>query len=125
MVRVRSSNLWLRIAIVLVICCFGMVGLRVDTALALPGLGTQEDPWRIESLADFNEFAADDNYWDDYTRLETDVNLAGPTYSTAVIAPDTDNSNYLDFDGTAFPGVLDGNDQKIIPLPIDGGADNN
>ena len=124
MVRVRSSNLWLRIAIVLVICCFGMVGLRVDTALALPGLGTQEDPWRIESLADFNEFAADDNYWDDYTRLETDVNLAGPTYSTAVIAPDTDNSNYLDFDGTAFTGVFDGNDHKILALTIDGGADN-
>ena len=78
-----------RIAVVLVI-----VGLCVNTAAALDGSGTQEDPWRIESLADFNEFTADANYWDDWTRLETDVNLAGRTYTTAVIAPDTDNTDW-------------------------------
>ena len=89
----------------------------------MPGSGTQEDPWRIESLADFDEFAADPNYWDDYTRLETDVNLAGRTYYTAIIAPDVDNSNY-DFDGTPFTGVFDGNDHKIVNLTINGGAGN-
>jgi len=124
MVRATSSNVLRRITTLLIISCLLTVGLCVNTAAALPGSGTQEDPWRIESLADFDEFAGDANYWDDYTRLETDVNLAGRTYSTAVIAPDTDNANYW-FDGTPFNGVFDGNDRKIINLTIDdGGAGN-
>ena len=93
------------------------------TAVALDGSGTQEDPWRIKSLEDFNDFAADANYWDDYTRLETDVNLAGLTYSTAVIAPDANDS--VGFQGTKFTGIFDGNDYKIESLTInDGGAGN-
>ena len=101
-----------------------IVGLCVNTAAVLPGSGTQQDPWRIESLADFDEFAADANYWAGYTRMETDVNLVGRIYSTAVIAPDTDNFNW-EFDGTAFTGVFDGNDHKLINLTIDdGGAGN-
>jgi hypothetical protein len=100
-----------------------LVGLCVHTASALPGSGTQQDPWRIESLADFDEFASDPIYWSGFTRLETDVNLAGRTYSTAVIAPDTSSSD--GFQGTAFTGVFDGNDHKLIGLTIDdGGAGN-
>ena len=95
-----------------------IVGLCVHTAAALPGSGTQQDPFRIESLADFDEFAADPNYWAGFTRLETDVNLAGRTYSTAVIAPDTDSSTSW-FEGTAFTGIFDGNDHKIMGLTID------
>jgi hypothetical protein len=116
MVIARNSNLLGKITILV------MVGLCVNTAVALDGSGTQEDPWLIKSLDDFNDFAADANYWDDYTRLETDVNLAGLTYTTAVIAPDTDNSNEYIFDGTAFTGVFDGNDHKVINLTIDGGT---
>jgi len=120
----RISNLLRRITTLLIICCLLTVGLCVNTAAALPGSGTQEDPWRIESLADFDEFAAEPNYWDDFTRLQIDVNLAGRTYSTAVIAADVHNSNG-DFDGTAFTGVFDGNDHKIMNLTIDdGGAGN-
>ena len=62
-----------------------MVGLCVNTAAALDGSGIEQDPWRITSLSDFDEFAADANYWNDYTRLETDVNLADtrtPGYTT-------------------------------------------
>jgi len=118
MVRATSSNVLRRITTLLIICCLLTVGLCVNTAAALPGSGTQEDPWRIESLADFDEFAADPNYWDDYTRLETDVNLAGRTYSTTVIAPDTDSSTDL-FQGTAFTGVFNGNEHKITGLTID------
>jgi hypothetical protein len=111
-----GGEIMLRMVVVLMI-----VGLCVHTAAALPGSGTPQDPWRIESLADFDEFAADPNYWAGFTRLETDVNLAGRTYSTAVIAPDVNNANY-DFDGTAFTGVFDGNDHKITNLTIDGGT---
>ena len=111
----RNSNLLGKVVVLVI------VGLCVNTALALDGSGTQEDPWRIKSLEDFNDFAADANYWDDYTRLETDVNLAGLTYTTAVIAPDINNANY-DFDGTPFTGIFDGNDHKIIDLTINGGS---
>jgi hypothetical protein len=99
---------------------FMIVALCVHTAAALPGSGTQQDPYRIESLADFDEFAADPNYWSGFTRLETDVNLAGRTYTTAVIAPDTISS--YGFQGTTFIGVFDGNDHKIIGLTIDDGG---
>ena len=107
----RNSNLLGKITILV------MVGLCVNTALALDGSGTEQDPWRIKSLEDFNDFVADANYWDDYTRLETDVNLAGLTYTTAVIAPDVNNANYV-FDGTAFTGVFEGNGHKITNLTI-------
>jgi hypothetical protein len=60
-------------------------------------------------LADFDEFAADANYWfvDYHIHLETDVNLAGRTYSLAVIH--------------SFTGVFDGNGHKISNLTIDEG----
>ena len=105
---------WVLIIVVIILVGSG-------SALALDGSGTQEDPWRIKSLEDFNDFAADANYWDDYTRLETDVNLAGLTYTTAVIAPDTDNSNNS-YDGTFFKGSFDGNNKKIFNLTIQGVA---
>jgi hypothetical protein len=124
MSEIRNSSLLGKITVAFVICYIGTVGLCLNTAVALDGSGTKQDPWRIQSLEDFNDFAADAIYWDDYTRLETDVNLAGLTYTTAVIAPDTNNSN-LDFDGITFTGVFDGNDHKIINLNIDdGGAGN-
>ena len=123
MVRASSSSLFGKITILFVICYFGTGGLCVNTALALSGSGTQEDPWLIQSLEDFNDFAADANYWDDYTRLETDVNLAGMVYERAVIGDRYYDDGYI---GTAFSGVFDGNDHKILNLTIDdGGAGNN
>lgn len=108
MVRVRSSKLWGGISVFLAMLLIGGSG----TALGLSGSGTEGDPWVIRSLADFDEFAGDANYWDGYTRLETDVNLAGRIYTEAVIG--------------SFEGVFDGNDHKIMALTIDdGGAGNN
>jgi hypothetical protein len=124
MSEIRNSSLLRKITIFFVICCLVMGSLCLNTAAALDGSGTEQDPWLIQSLDDFNDFTADANYWNCWTRLETDVHLAGLTYTTAVIAPDTNNSN-LDFEGTAFTGVFDGNDHKIINLNIDdGGAGN-
>ncbi|NIP24703.1 MAG: hypothetical protein GWN67_29215 [Phycisphaerae bacterium] len=99
-----------------------MVFLCVNTAVALlDGSGTQEDPWLIQSLDDFNDFAADANYWAGFTRLETDVNLAGKTYTTAVISLDTDNTNYT-FEGNPFLGIFDGAGHRINNLTIDDGG---
>ncbi len=117
----RISNLLGEFTVLDFICCLVIGSFFVDTALALSGLGTEEEPWRIQSLADFNEFAADANYWDGYTRLETDIDLAGRIYSEAVIAPDV--NNFKDgFQGIAFTGVFDGNGYEIINLTINGGG---
>lgn len=106
MSRVRTSNLWAAAAVLSII-----FGLYAGDARALSGSGTEADPWRIQSFADFDEFAGDPNYWDDHTRLETDVNLAGRIYTKAVIG--------------SFRGLFDGNDHKIRGLTIDdGGAGN-
>ena len=115
----RNSNLLRKITILV------LVGFVVNTAAALDGSGTQQDPWRIRSLDDFNDFAADANYWNDYTRLETDVNLAGMLYERAIIAPELNNLDYYDFDGIAFTGAFDGNGYKILNLTIDDGGARN
>ena len=99
---------------VITVVLMGLAG----NALALDGAGTQEDPWLVQSLTDFDEFAGDPNYWDDYTRLETDVNLAGRVYDTAVIAPYVTDANHH-FAGTAFTGAFDGNGFRIMNLTID------
>ena len=101
--------------VIITIVIIGLVGS--GTVLALDGAGTEGDPWLIQSLEDFNDFAADANYWDDYTRLETDVNLAGMVYERAIIAPDVNDASW--FQGTPFTGVFDGNNHKITNLTID------
>ena len=114
----RISNPLIKVAVFFLICGFVMGGFVLNTALALDGSGTQEDPWRIQSLDDFNDFAADANYWAGFTRLETDVNLAGRVYDRAVIAWDTDNTN-AGFDGMPFEGVFYGGGRVIRNMIID------
>jgi len=91
-----------------------LIIISAHSALGLSGSGTEAEPWRIESLDDFNEFAGDENYWDDWTRLETDVNLAGMTYTTAVIAP-----------GTEFTGIFDGCGHTISNFTYSGAGKDN
>ena len=105
MVIARISNLLGKITIFFVICCLVIGSFVVNTAVALDGSGTEQDPWRIKSLDDFNDFAADANYWDDFTRLETDVNLVGRVYDRAVIY--------------SFSGVFDGNNHTISNFTYD------
>jgi len=108
--------------VIITIVIVGLTGS--GTAVALNGSGTQQDPWLIQSLEDFNDFAADANYWAGFTRLETDVNLAGMVYERAVIAPDV-NSAEGGFQGIAFAGVFNGNDHKVLNLTIDDAGANN
>ncbi len=88
----------------------------------LPGSGTEGDPYLIEDLADFDEFADSVNattYWASgvYTKLACDPNLADRTYTTAVIAPDTSSGG--GFVGTPFEGIFDGDGHVINNLTID------
>jgi hypothetical protein len=89
----------------------------------LPGAGAEADPYIIEDLADFDTFADSENaptYWATgvYTKLACDPNLAGRTYTTAVIAPDTPDSTD-GFDGIRFKGIFDGDGRVISNLTID------
>ncbi len=57
--------------------------------------GSPEKPYLIEDLVDFDTFADPNNaatYWAAgvHTKLMTNIDLSGRTYTTAVIAPDTD-----------------------------------
>jgi len=82
--------------------------------------GSQDYPWLIEDLTDFDTFAGNSAYWASgvHTKLMTDIDLAGRTYTTAVIAPDTDSSD-PDFQGIKFLGVFDGHNLTICNLFID------
>ena len=89
----------------------------------LSGGGTQTNPYLIQSRADFDEFANPANsaiYWTTYvyTKLMCDPNLSGTTYTQAVIAPDTDSSDYWGFQGTVFDGIFEGNGHIISNLTI-------
>ena len=85
--------------------------------------GSEDYPWLIEDLADFDTFAGDPAYWASgvHTRLMTNIDLSGRTYTTAVIAPDTDNFNSY-FQGTLFAGIFDGADHRVSNLIIDDGG---
>jgi hypothetical protein len=83
------------------------------------GSGTAGEPYLIGTVSDLLAMAANTGDYDAYFILTADIDLAeaGP-FTTAVIAPDTNNSNYS-FEGTAFTGVFDGNGHTISNLTID------
>ncbi len=78
--------------------------------------GSPEKPYLIEDIDDFDAFADSANaatYWAAgvHTKLTTDIDLLGRTYTTAVIAPDT--SADFGFQGAFYSGVFDGNNLII------------
>ena len=80
------------------------------------GDGTEGTPYLIEDLDDFDAFSDPNNaatYWvvDVHTKLMTDINLTGRTYTTAVIAH--------------MYGVFDGNHFTISNLTIDTKGEDN
>ena len=122
----------LSVSLVLAISMVGIsYGVGGDMGAATEPLtnGSAAYPYLIEDLTDFDVFADPANaatYWSSgvYTKLTCDPNLAGKPYTTAVIAPDTDNTN-LDFNGIPFRGIFDGDGHLIRNLTIDtAGADN-
>jgi len=88
------------------------------------GTGEPNDPYRIATAADLNDMG---NYVEDFNKcfiVVNDINMAGFTYTTALIGPDINDSSG-GFQGTAFTGIFDGNDCSISNLSIDtAGADN-
>lgn len=116
-------------SVLVMLCLFCTFAFAADGIL--PGSGTEADPYLIEDLDDFDAFADPCNaltYWayGVHTKLMVDIDLSGRIYTTAVIAPDTDNANSSwIFDGPAFSGSFNGNGYVISNLTIDtGGAGN-
>jgi len=88
------------------------------------GSGTAGDPYRIGSAANLLVLAADANDYNKPFILTADINLAPYNFTTAVIAPDTNNSA-SGFQGVQFSGIFDGNGYTISNLTINtGGAGN-
>jgi hypothetical protein len=82
--------------------------------------GSADYPYLIEDVNDFDVFAGNSAYWaeDVHTKLMTDIDLSGRTYTTAVIAPDYPDTSTWNFDGSPFEGVFEGNDFIIRNLNI-------
>jgi len=88
----------------------------------LSGSGTVNDPYLIESLDSFDEFAnidSSDVYWASgvYTKLACDIDLSGRVYDSAVISADTDTFRFY-YDGIPFEGFFDGDGHVIRNLTI-------
>jgi hypothetical protein len=82
------------------------------------GTGEPNNPFQIATPNDLNEIGNHPNDWNDCYILTADINMADYTYTTALIAPDADNSGYP-FDDIPFTGVFDGNNHIIKNLSID------
>ena len=89
------------------------------------GSGTSGDPYKIGTATDLLALGGNTGDYDANFVLTADIDLAVHTFTTAVIAPDTDNTNSC-FDGARFIGVFDGNGHTISNLTINtGGIGNN
>ena len=87
------------------------------------GTGTSIDPYQIANVADLLTLAGTAANYNKYFILTADIDMAGQTFTKAIIAPDT-NSSLSGFQGTAFTGTFDGNGHNITHFTINGGLYN-
>ncbi|MEN6386504.1 MAG: GLUG motif-containing protein [Phycisphaerales bacterium] len=92
-----------------IVFCFSSL---TDAAAYSGGSGTPEDPYKIANAADLLALAADANDYNDCFILVNNINLAGYTFSRALIAPDINTADSI-FQGKAFSGIFDGNGHSI------------
>lgn len=90
-------------------------------ALSLPGEGTETDPYQISSPEQLTSIGSDTDLLDKWLILTRDINMQGYVFTTAVIAPDTEDDTSPEFNGIPFTGVFDGNGHTITNLNIIGG----
>ena len=102
-----------------------VVGLVLATGISAQaqydgGNGDPATPFQIAESNQLIYMSEHPEHWGLNFILTADLNmnLADPnTFTTALIAPDTDNTS-LNFNGTPFTGVFDGNDHTISNLTI-------
>lgn len=81
------------------------------------GSGTAADPYKIATKAHLLDLAATTADYSKCFILTANIDLAGETFIAAVIASDTDSSDW-EFQGTAFTGAFNGNGYIIHNLTI-------
>ncbi len=106
-----------------VLSCFGDAPPPVEPKYS-GGAGILVNPYRIANKQDLLVLSTNLVDYDKVFVLTGDIDLAGETFVTAVIAPDIDPSN-LEFDGERFTGVFDGAGYVIRNLSILAGGNEN
>lgn len=84
-----------------------------------PGIGSIDRPYQIQTAGQLESLTDHPEMWNSYFVLAADLDMAGRTYTVALIAPDVDNSN-SGFQGMAFSGSFDGQGHAIRNLTIHG-----
>jgi hypothetical protein len=111
MMKSREASIFTAAAILTAVLCFS------GNLLAYSGgTGEPNNPYKIASVADFNQLSATPTHWNKSFILTADINLTGLTFTQAPIAPDTSTSS--GFQGTDFTGIFDGNGHVISNLTI-------
>jgi len=95
----------------------GILFSITSASFALTGSGTQDDPYLITSWIDFDEFANNTAYYDDYIKMQCNLDLYTRTYPSAVISPDTDPCTWS-YQGSPFSGTFDGAGHTISGIHI-------
>jgi hypothetical protein len=107
---------------ILLLAAVFLPAANISQAKYSGGTGEPNNPYRMATPNDLNDIGNHPNDWDESFVLVNDINMAGYTCTTALIAPDI--SSNIDFQGTPFTGIFDGNDCNIGNLSIDtGGGD--
>ncbi|MBN1846591.1 MAG: hypothetical protein JW810_12965 [Sedimentisphaerales bacterium] len=86
------------------------------------GNGSLENPYQIATAAELLSIGSNPVLLTKHYLLAADINLAladPNTFTTAIIAPDIDNTNFESFDGTSFTGTFNGDSHMISNLTID------
>ncbi|RKY10303.1 MAG: hypothetical protein DRP56_01395, partial [Planctomycetota bacterium] len=81
------------------------------------GDGSIANPFQIATVAHLNEMHYHSEDYGKHFEMTADVDMSAYTYSTAVISPDTDNTN-TSFGGVKFSGSFNGKDHIISNLTI-------
>ncbi len=87
----------------------------LNIEIPMLGTGTKNDPYQIATQEHLEQVNKDLTA---YYILVDDIDLTGTNYTTAIIAPDTDNSTYT-HEGGPFVGSFDGNGFVISGIAID------
>ncbi len=87
----------------------------LNIEIPMEGTGTKTDPYRIAVQEHLEQVNKDLTA---YYILVADINLSSTVYTTAIIAPDTDNAGFT-HEGGAFVGSFDGNGFAITGVKID------
>ncbi len=81
------------------------------------GAGTAEDPYRIYTVEHLLELGDTTGDYGENFILMADIDMAGHTYTQAIIAPDLDDETW-EHQGDVFTGAFDGDDHKILNLSL-------